>query len=186
MEAFGRRSGGLVAWIESHQSLGRHPKVFKLASRLRINKAQAIGHLQYLWWWALDFAPTGNLSAFTPAEISAGAEWPGEPGPFHDALKDGWLDDDGTLHNWGDYAGKLIEKRELDRDRKRASRASNGCPTDGARTAHVPNPTQPNQPNKPSRAVGLKLSPAEEKAAAKQADLIARAKAKLPRKAVAT
>ena len=136
-----------MAWIESHQSLGRHPKVYRLASKLRIHKAQAIGHLQYLWWWTLDFAPTGNLSQFTPAEISAGAEWPGQPGPFHDSLKEcGWLDEDGTLHNWGDYAGKLIEKREIDRDRKRASRLSNGHPSDGARTAHVPNPTNPTNP----------------------------------------
>ncbi len=90
-----------MAWIESHQSLGRHPKLFRLASKLRINKAQAIGHLQYLWWWALDFAPTGNLSAFTSAEISAGAEWPGEPGPFHEALCDCvWIDPDGMIHDW--------------------------------------------------------------------------------------
>lgn len=143
-----------MAWIESHQALGRHPKVFRLASKLRVHRAQAIGHLQYLWWWALDFAPTGNLSAFTPAEISAGAEWPGEPGPFHGALSEcGWIDQDGMLHDWGDYAGRLLDKRETDRNRKREARKSNGCPTDVQRTAQVHNtPTQPTIPHPPPEA----------------------------------
>lgn len=150
-----------MAWLESHQSLGRHPKLFRLSSQLRIHKAQAVGHLQYLWWWALDFAPTGNLSAFTPAEISAGAEWPGEPGPFQQALKDcQWIDKNGMIHDWFDYAGKLIESREKDRDRKRVQRTSAGHPGDGGQTADVPNPTQPTQPTEPKhRACGIAESP---------------------------
>lgn len=124
-------------WIESHQALGRHPKLLRLAGKLRVHKATAIGHLQYLWWWALDYAPTGNLSAFTPAEISAGAEWPGEPGPFHEALCEcGWIDHDGQIHDWDDYGGKYFLIREKDRDRKRAERASERRPKDVQRTSN--------------------------------------------------
>lgn len=144
----------IMAWIESHQSLGRHPKLVRLAGKLRIHKAQAIGHLHYLWWWALDYAPKGNVSAFTPAEISAGAEWPGEPGLFHDALRDGWIDTDGMIHDWWFYAGKLLEQREKDRERKREYRRisnvhgmSDGHPVDGGQTADVP--TQPTNQTKP-------------------------------------
>jgi hypothetical protein len=137
-----RLEGTHTAWIESHQSLGRHPKLFRLAGKLRVHKAQAIGHLQYLWWWALDFAPNGNLSAFTPAEISAGAEWPGEPGLFHVAMcESGWIDGDGMIHDWWEYAGRLIAAKEKDRLRKQFHRTSDGHPPEVHSTQ--PNPTNP-------------------------------------------
>jgi len=102
-----------LAWIESHQSLGRHPKLLRLSQQLRIHPAQTIGHLQYLWWWALDYSPTGDLSAFASAEISAASYWAGDAEQFLKALKDcGWIDDDNHLHDWEDYAGKLISYRE--------------------------------------------------------------------------
>jgi hypothetical protein len=143
-------------WIESHQALGRHPKLIRLAVRLQVHRAQAVGHLHYLWWWALDFAPNGNLSAFTPTEIAYGAEWPGEPDKFHDALQDGWLDPDGSLHDWHEYAGKLLERRNIDRERKRVHRTSNGSPSDGVRTNHTNQPYQPNPPTQERAAVEQK------------------------------
>jgi len=39
-----------VAWIESHQTLGQHPKTRKLARLLNISAPTAVGHLQFLWW----------------------------------------------------------------------------------------------------------------------------------------
>lgn len=146
-----------MAWIESHQTLGRHPKLMRLAGKLRIHRAQAIGHLQYLWWWALDYAPTGDISALAPAEISAASEWQGEPSLFQKSLIEcGWLDSDGHIHDWMEYAGRLVEERKRDAERKRMSRiASAGHPADGGRTAPVPNPTQP---NRTKQASGLKRS----------------------------
>lgn len=113
-----------MAWIESHQELGRHPKLLRMSQQLRINKAQAVGHLHFLWWWTLDFSPLkGDLSAFTPAEISAASEWPGEPEKFMATLKDvGWIDKDGCVHDWGKYSGKWAEKRDADRKRKSRER----------------------------------------------------------------
>lgn len=151
-----------MAWIESHQSLGTHLKLRRLARELRIHRAQAIGHLHFLWWWALDNAPTGNLSALAPAEIAEVAEWPGSEDQFLAAMKScGWIDADGMIHDWMEYAGYLIAQREKDKQRKRdarnkeprppsdgppkpVQRTSGGHPSDGGRTAVVPNPTQPN------------------------------------------
>lgn len=100
-----------MAWIESHQSLGGHLKLRRLARILRIHRAQAIGHLHLLWWWALDGAPTGDLSGLTPEEIAELAEWPGDANAFVSALKAcGWIDPDGRLHDWADYTGRLIDE----------------------------------------------------------------------------
>lgn len=135
-----------MAWIESHQSLGRHPKLLRLASELRIHKAQAVGHLKYLWWWALDYAPMGDLSAFASAEISSAAEWPGNVNSFHVALKKtGWLDDDGKIHDWDQYAGPWLSS--LERQKRYRDKLRNSGITETANQTK-PNPTVPNQTNK--------------------------------------
>jgi hypothetical protein len=102
-----------MAWIESHQALGGHRKLRRLASILGISKAQAVGHLHYLWWWCLDNAPDGNLGDLTDEEIADVSEWPAiERKALATALREcGWIDD-GHVHDWHAYAGKLIEMRE--------------------------------------------------------------------------
>ena len=114
-----------MAWIESHQTLGTHLKLRRLARALGISRAQAIGHLHYLWWWAVDNAPTGDLSTLTAAEIAEVAEWADSEDVFVAALRQcRWLDPDGFLHDWEDYAGRLIAEREADRERKRLARVA--------------------------------------------------------------
>jgi len=157
-----------VAWIESHQELGAHPKTRKLARVLGITRPTAVGHLQFLWWWAMDYAEDGELARFEAIDVAIGGEWEGEPETFVDALVDaGFLlrhDNTLSINDWHDYAGKLIERRKADAERKRAGRrrdetsvrtlvavASTGCPVDGVRTAYVPNPTVPN-PTVPNHA----------------------------------
>jgi len=144
-----------MAWIESHQELRLHPKTRKLARELGISLPQAIGHLHCLWWWALDYAQDGDLSQYEADEIADGAEWQGEPIAFLEALELCGFVTDKAIHDWQDYAGRLIEKRAADAARKRAARrkdkqpqstdvhrTSAGHPRDGART--VPNLTVPN------------------------------------------
>ncbi len=135
-----------MAWIESHQELARHPKVVRLARTLKITKAQAIGHLHLLWWWTLDFSPTGELSAFTSCELGSAAEWTSDADHFRKALEDsGWIDPDGRIHDWHDYAGKLVEQRARDSQRKRElRRMSAGQRPDGGKTAGAQYPTVPN------------------------------------------
>jgi hypothetical protein len=152
-----------MAWIESHQELGRHPKTVRLAKKLNISIPAAIGHLHLLWWWALDFAPDGNLTNFENYEIAHAIMWENDAELLINALIfSGYLDEiEGEnneiyIHDWHEYCGKLLAKRAEDAKRKKESRSqdkpkrgrprklkntSDGRPTDGAgnSTVTVPN-----------------------------------------------
>ena len=138
-------------WIESHQALREHPKTRKLARLLSVSVPTVIGYLHCLWWWALDYAADGDLSPYDADEIEHAACWDGDAGAFWLAICDvGFVDGGGGhIHDWHDYAGKLIERRERDRQRKAASRPqdvrgrSAGSPKDGVST--VPNLTVPKE-----------------------------------------
>lgn len=147
-----------MAWIESHQELAHHPKVARLSYMLDVHPARAVGHLHMFWWWCLSYADDGDVTDFSPFELAHGAQWDGEPDVFVKALREcGWLDDvDGRteVHDWWDYAGKLVERRRADAERKRQARSekSKTRPTDvrkdGVRTQpNQPNPTNSSAPN---------------------------------------
>lgn len=166
-----------MAWIESHQELGAHPKTKRLARMLNVSLVTTVGHLQFLWWWALNYAQDGSLENYDNCDIADAAGWEGDPDLFVDALlhcggsNPGFLDydDNGMLrvHDWHDYAGRLIDKRKANTERKRMSRqrplsnegTDEGCLTDVLRTeqgqeedvsgchgATVPNRTVPTVP----------------------------------------
>lgn len=68
-----------------------------------ISRACAIGHLHLLWYWTEAYAPEGDLRRFGPDDISAGAEWEGDPAAFVAALCNaGFLEGDGSyrVHDW--------------------------------------------------------------------------------------
>lgn len=126
-----------MAWLPSHQSLREHPKVRKAALVLGVPRAQLIGHLHCLWWWAFDYAPDGNVSHFDDTDLALAADWEGDPAEFVAALvgcgagaRAGFIEN-GQLHDWDEYAGKYIEQRQREADRKRNLRASGGRPPDG-------------------------------------------------------
>lgn len=147
-----------MAWIESHQELGRHPKTKRLARLLGVSVPTAVGHLHFLWWWALDYAEDGCLYRYDSVDIADAAMWEEDPQSFVDALvESGFLEpsEDGLrIHDWWQYAGRLVERRRKDADRKRTQRGrphdvrrtSDGHPQDVAKTAcvTVPNLTEPN------------------------------------------
>ena len=156
-----------MAWIESHQSLSRHRKTLKTAGRLSVDRHKLIGHLHELWWWALDnVGVDGKLTDMTPYEIALAAQWDGDHDDFVEALIDGGFIDneDGCLilHDWYDYAGKLMEQRAKERERSRKRRAEQrrrpqekdrgstaGRPEDDREktVGTVPNRTVPNSTN---------------------------------------
>mgnify|MGYP001605030995 FL=1 len=108
-----------MAWIESHQSLGGNKKTHKLAETLVISRPTAVGHLQFLWWWALDNTPDGNLAEISDATIAEQCLWTGEAKTFVDALiTSRFVTPERIIHNWMRYAGKLLRRREADRKRK--------------------------------------------------------------------
>ena len=155
-----------MAWIESHQEVGRHPKTKKLARLLGVSLPAAVGHLHYFWWWALDFAQDGTLEKYDGYDLADAMQWVGDPDQLVEALiSAGYIDDtdDGLMiHDWGEYAGKLLERRAKDRARKRAAAEAAGVPQNFRRSSDgndeesgetpsasfVTNqPTVPNQPN---------------------------------------
>ena len=140
-----------MAWLESHQTLANHPKTLKLARLLNVSRVTAVGHLHFLWWWALDYAQDGKLGKFDEFDIAVAADWQGEPAVFLNGLiRAGFLDESGDIHDWSEYAGRLVERRRADAERKRQARSkdvqrtSSGHPADGARNTTVPNTTEPN------------------------------------------
>ena len=117
-----------MAWIELHQNLPAHRKVKKLKRLLKIKTPQAVGHLAMLWLWAVDNAPDGDLSALDPEDIAEACEWPKDAEQFVQALTEaGFIDPDAKLHDWSDYAGILLDRRENQREqnRKRQQRYRN-------------------------------------------------------------
>jgi hypothetical protein len=177
----------IVAWIESHQSLLSHHKTRKAARLLGVRPVHLIGHLHALWWWALDYADDGDVSRFDVEDIADAGQWDDDPAAFVDAIvacgpgdAPGFLErtDDGRLliHDWWDYAGKLVERRRADAERKRSTRhpepvqwTSSGHPADGAKSPSVTvtnrnrNRNQPTEPTekKADAAASLKVDVAD-------------------------
>lgn len=137
-----------MAWIQAHQQLRDHRKLLAAADDLEIEPVHLLGHLISFWLWALDNAPSGSLSDVNNRTIARAAQWKDEPDKLVSALTDTqWLDiqPDGSLaiHDWHDYAGKLIEQRETEKERARQRRAAaaknqsltGGRPTDVGQTS---------------------------------------------------
>lgn len=130
-----------------------------------------IGHLHLLWWWCLDYADDGCLSDATAEDIAEAAEWDGDATAFVGALvaagfieetADGW-----AVHDWWEYAGKLVERRKANAERMREARTKHEPDTAEPRETHVqrtlharagatvPNRTQPTEPtNQPESDAG--------------------------------
>jgi len=120
-----------MAYIESHQEIARHPKTLRFARRLGCSKNEAIGILHQLWWWAMDFAPDGDLTRFDAEEIAIAVEFEGAPDALMGALvAAGWVDktpdDTGeTIHDWQSYGGKFVQRKLANAERMRNARAGN-------------------------------------------------------------
>ncbi len=104
-----------MAWIEVHQSLLTHRKTIELAGLLNLPEVYAAAHLVALWSWSLDNAPDAALPV-SERIIARAAQWEGDASDFVQALLvSGFLDVDADryfIHDWDDYAGRLIEKRK--------------------------------------------------------------------------
>lgn len=134
-------------WIESHQSLRNHPKIKKAARIAGVNEFEMIGRLHCLWWWALDYAPDGDLTNYSDDDIEAAVDWQGESGLFARALIDCGFNGHGGLidvtqgsreiHDWHEYGGRLLEKREANKERMKERRAMHVQRTTDAQPSHV-------------------------------------------------
>lgn len=132
-----------MAWIQVHQTLKDHRKLFDAADELEITPPHMMGLLISFWLWALDNAPSGQLDGITPRMIARAAQYEGPAEKLAGALiRAGLLDEkeDGALeiHDWYEYAGKLIDQRQAERERSQrrraAAAASSGEPSDDQQT----------------------------------------------------
>lgn len=118
-----------MAWIQVHQTLKDHRKVYSVADALDVDPAHALGLLVSFWLWALDNAPSGSLDGISNRMIARAAQWNGNADEFAEALKTADLLDETAdggleLHDWQEYTGSLIEKRESEKIRSRNRRAA--------------------------------------------------------------
>lgn len=136
-----------MAWIEVHQGLREHRKTYACAEKLKISRVVMVGTLVSLWLWALDNVQDGYMTGISNRTIARIRDWPEKKA---DALISAlveceWLDKDGDtlrIHDWTDYAGRLMDRREKDKVRKKKSRENSRCPKDVRRTS-TENPVLP-------------------------------------------
>lgn len=122
-----------MSWFPLEQALWTHRKTYALAEGLGIDEVHAGGLVARLWSWSLDNARAdfeqrrGLLTGVVHLAIARGAGWKHDADAFVQALVcAGFLDQDGddlVIHDWFDYAGRLLERRKKDRERKRARAA---------------------------------------------------------------
>lgn len=117
-----------------------------LCDALDISEPLAVGTLCCFWLWALDNAPDGELPA-SARTVAAAARWNGSPSQLVDAMKTaGYIEEaDGTyiIHDWLDYAGRLISQRKANAQRMRDARAKHKTGTDATPcSARAPHDTR--------------------------------------------
>ena len=134
---------------------------------LGLNIPAMVGYLHCLWYWALDCCQDGDLTGLADDEISDGAMWEGDPHEFVQALincgfgdRPGFIESTMQIHDWHEYAGKLVEKRKADAERKRSARRMDEHRPSSGRPADVPvdgagNNQPTNQPNQPTNNQSL-------------------------------
>ena len=97
-----------------------------MAARLNISTAQAVGHLTCLWLWALDNLPSGATDTEDIPVLASAGQWMGNADQFVSALIDaGFLHQEQSelaIHDWQDYAGRLLDQRKFLAERKKRKR----------------------------------------------------------------
>ena len=157
-----------MAWIESHQELANHPKVYRLSDLLDESVPTVIGRLHLLWYWAYDYADDGDLTRYRDSEVARACMWTGEPARLIEALLEaGFLDETWQLHDWAEYQGKWQRRREAQAERQRAyrGRQSNERVTSRSRDGATNQPTNHtnrtglDQPDQPTAATAPAVRP---------------------------
>lgn len=121
-----------MSWIETHQSLPKHPKLIKAASLISMDRHKYMAHLICFWLWALDYADKdGNLPSYiNEFTIAEGAEISRKRAinfvkSLINCSCDGhvgfleWKDNHYTIHDWYDFAGTLIDQRNLSKEQRK-------------------------------------------------------------------
>ncbi len=143
----------MSAWLEVHQTLVNHSKTLRAACALGASKFEIIGALVALWSWSMDHAEDGQIDIHDWPIIVENIGWRGNPSELLSAMlgcgkangedgNHGFIVKDGNvlrIHDWDQYAGRLLDKRRAHRERNQRARSVRAAcaPTE-------PNRTKPN------------------------------------------
>jgi hypothetical protein len=113
-------------WIHVEVGLPDHPKVGRLARRLKVDRDHALAIVVRLLCWTARAKEDGHLNGTDPEDIAEVCRWEGGPEELVSGLVGaGWLDrEDGGLsvHDWMERQGRMLRARE----REAARRQRNG------------------------------------------------------------
>lgn len=99
-------------WVRVQSSLPRDPDVIRMAERLDLETAQAVGHMVMVWGAVAEHATNGDISRVSQRTLEEWAGWRGQAGAFDVAYRELFTDADGHVSRWFEYQGKLIERAE--------------------------------------------------------------------------
>ncbi len=116
----------MIPWIQIYSNLSTHRKTAQLADALGLTNSHvspdivAVGILVSLWTWAIQNASDGDLSACSDRAIAEACRWKKKPEALINALKEAhWIDEDGKLHDWEEYASLLLEQEANRKEKTR-------------------------------------------------------------------
>ncbi len=93
----------------------RHPKIERLAEFLEIELYAAGGLLEFLWHFAAEFAPSGNIGKHTNRAIARAVCWRGDEFQLIEALLTcGWIDkkdEQIVIHDWHEHADDSVHMK---------------------------------------------------------------------------
>lgn len=142
-----------MAWIESHDDIWDHHKVYRLCAAVHQPDYAVIGRLHSLWHFVLRNAwRDANLEPWGDVVIEKASRWDGEKGVWVKALRDCGFLDGSVVHGWLERAGRLVQDRRRN-EKKKGVRITYGKRTVSVRSpdelhrkpgATLPYPTLPN------------------------------------------
>ncbi len=114
-----------MSWFASPQERRADPRTTRLCVALSINRREACGLLDFLDWWALDYARSGDLNPFTDEELAYACDWEGDPAAFVAALvQSGHITEDRRIADWWELAEKWLKRREEKAQYERGRRSA--------------------------------------------------------------
>lgn len=149
-----------MAWISVYQEVDG-PKLRRLSKALKTSRAEALGILNFLWFWGMNNADeTGEVLDADCSDIEEAlngiTQIPSEK-VVAALFEAGWLDDreDGIyLHDWDTWQEnwyKVQKSRKKDAERKRRDRAAE---RERQVPEEVPEPEEPPKEEKPKKPKG--------------------------------
>ena len=158
-------------WLQVQCGLWDDPKTNDLLTQLPIERPLAVGLLIGIWRFTMTRGGAhGDLSRFRPEQIEMACEWKGRPGALVEALcRSHFFDITDTgyvVHDWDDWSGQMMLKREKKAAAMRdyraagepAAKENSGVSVRNdhvkARSSHVPHDrTGPDLPDLPDRTL---------------------------------